>query len=164
MAIRRKYGRPHSVELFGMMLANAAVASVVLLIVFAVFGTRQILLPVSLQSADVPGSLFKWLCYGLPVVLADFDRAAQRSQLGRGSVVRRRDCAGKRAAMRRDGGRHARQFAARPDFRACQHSAFRLVSVRDRDLRRLYGPPQRALGDPLDCKNWEKRLMRVIRG
>ena len=65
MAIRRKYSRPHSAELFGMMLANAGGASVVLLIVFAVFGTRHILLPVSLQAADVPGSLFKWLCYGL---------------------------------------------------------------------------------------------------
>ena len=68
MAIRRKYGRPHSAELFGMMLVNAGIASVVLLVVFGIFGTRHILLPVSLQSAqiaDLTGSLFKWLCYGL---------------------------------------------------------------------------------------------------
>lgn len=65
MALRRKYGRPHSADLFGMMLANAGTASLVLLVVFGLFGTRHILLPVSLQATDITGSLFKWLCYGL---------------------------------------------------------------------------------------------------
>ena len=52
-------------DLFGMMFANAGTASVALLIIFGIFGTRHILLPIANMPADIAEHLFKWLCYGL---------------------------------------------------------------------------------------------------